>query len=96
MQKSAALRSVRPGLLPAFFRPRAVVRFMRDKRASFASKLLLLLAIAYVILPVDLVPDVPFIGWLDDLGFVSIALGWIGHKISKHERETTSDAGGEE
>ena len=40
---------------------------LRDPRAPLASKLVALLAVAYVISPVDLVSDlIPVLGWLDD------------------------------
>jgi len=40
---------------------------LRDPRAPLASKLVALLAVAYVISPIDLVSDlIPVLGWLDD------------------------------
>ncbi|MEZ4223613.1 MAG: DUF1232 domain-containing protein [Polyangiaceae bacterium] len=46
----------------------SLARFFLDHRASPFAKLFLLLAVIYVISPVDLIPDiVVVIGWLDDL-----------------------------
>lgn len=38
----------------------------------------LLLALAYVLLPFDFIPEalLPVIGWLDDAGVLGIAIGW--------------------
>ena len=49
--------------------PRLIFRLMMDRRVPFRLKLLVPAAIAYVILPFDLVPDfIPWgIGRLDDL-----------------------------
>jgi uncharacterized membrane protein YkvA (DUF1232 family) len=75
-------------LFPAFLRPTALYRFFRDKRASRGSKILLVLGLAYVIWPIDLIPDAaPFIGWLDDIGMASAVLGWVALKVSSHERK---------
>lgn len=47
---------------------------LRDPRAPGAAKLTALLAVLYVLSPVDLVPDVvPLLGWLDD-GVVAVLL----------------------
>lgn len=65
----------------------ALGRFFRDKKASFAGKAFLILTVAYVIMPVDAIPDVaPVVGWLDDLGMVAIALGYV-MKVTKRYQE---------
>jgi uncharacterized membrane protein YkvA (DUF1232 family) len=47
---------------------------LRDPRTPAAAKLTLVLAMLYVLSPVDLVPDViPVLGWLDD-GVVAVLL----------------------
>ena len=48
--------------------PRIIVMLMLDRRVPFRLKLLLPAAIAYIILPIDLVPDfIPWLGRFDDL-----------------------------
>ena len=43
-------------------------RLLKDPRVGFGPKLLFLVVLAYVILPVDLLPDfLPALGQLDDL-----------------------------
>ncbi len=52
-------------------------RLFRDRRVSVLAKALLVLTIAYVVWPFDLIPDVlPFIGEVDDLGVVLSGL-WL-------------------
>lgn len=47
---------------------------LRDPRTPAAAKLTALLAVLYVLSPVDLVPDVvPLLGWFDD-GVVAVLL----------------------
>lgn len=60
---------------------RAAVRYYRDPSASVLGKLVALVALVYVAVPVDLVPDVPVVGWLDDLGVVGLATGWLHRRL---------------
>jgi uncharacterized membrane protein YkvA (DUF1232 family) len=79
--------------MPIFLRPRALWRFFRDRRASRGSKILLVLAIAYVVWPVDLIPDVvPVFGWLDDVGVASAVLGWVAMSVNRHEAKAMDEA----
>ena len=58
---------------------RRIVALLRDPRTPRLPKIAIALAVAYVIWPVDLVPDflVPLGGYLDDLTFVWLALRWL-------------------
>ena len=58
---------------------RRIVALLRDPRTPRLPKLAVALAVAYVIWPVDLVPDFmfPVAGYLDDLTFVWLALRWL-------------------
>ncbi len=60
---------------------RAAGRYYKDPAASVFGKLLAFLAIAYVIMPLDLIPDVPFIGWIDDIGVVGLVTAWMTRRI---------------
>jgi uncharacterized membrane protein YkvA (DUF1232 family) len=52
-------------------------RLFRDARVSIVAKAVLVLTLAYVIWPVDIVPDfVPLLGEVDDLGVVLSGL-WL-------------------
>jgi uncharacterized membrane protein YkvA (DUF1232 family) len=47
-------------------------RYLRDGRVPTWRKLAGLLAVLYIISPVDALPDfIPVLGWLDDLGLLS-------------------------
>ncbi len=49
-------------------------RYLRDPSVGKGRKVLLVLAVLYVISPIDAIPDViPVIGWLDDIGFLGFA-----------------------
>ena len=58
-----------------FSQVRLAIRLLRDPRVPLLIKALPVLAGLYLISPFDLVPDVlPFLGQLDDLGVILIAL----------------------
>jgi uncharacterized membrane protein YkvA (DUF1232 family) len=49
----------------------AMTRLLRDPRAAAWAKLLALAAVAYVVWPLDALPDAaPLIAWIDDVGLV--------------------------
>ncbi|MDB4944422.1 MAG: hypothetical protein JWP97_3956 [Labilithrix sp.] len=66
-------------------RARALVRYFRDREASIAGKLFVLLTLVYVISPVDAIPDViPVIGWLDDLGLGTLAVAFMWKMVGRY------------
>jgi uncharacterized membrane protein YkvA (DUF1232 family) len=56
-----------------------VLALLRDPRTPALPRIAVLLAVLYLISPVDLLPGsvMPVIGWLDDLTFVWLALRWL-------------------
>lgn len=56
-----------------------VMALLRDPRTPALPRLAVLLAVLYLLWPVDLLPGavMPVIGWLDDLTFVWLALRWL-------------------
>lgn len=61
-----------------------MARYYRDPSASVFGKLVIFLALVYVVLPVDLIPDVPIVGWLDDLGVMGLATVWLGRVVTRY------------
>ena len=65
-------------------RTRALIRFFKDRDASLFGKMFVLAAVFYVVWPADLIPDVPVIGWLDDLGVMGLATAYLARVISRY------------
>ncbi len=62
-----------------------VVAWLRSPAVARWKKLLGLAAVAYVALPLDVVPDVvPVLGWLDDLGVVAATLAFLSREVKRH------------
>jgi uncharacterized membrane protein YkvA (DUF1232 family) len=66
-------------------RARALYRYFRDPAASVLGKLFVVLALVYVVSPVDAIPDVmPIVGWLDDVGVMSLAVAWMWRVVDRY------------
>jgi len=60
-------------------------RFIRDPKSDWKPKALVVLAILYLVWPLDAVPDlVPILGWLDDLGLDAVAVWYLMHATNKY------------
>ncbi|MBL8918963.1 MAG: DUF1232 domain-containing protein [Myxococcaceae bacterium] len=60
-------------------------RYFRDEKVAGWRKFVVVGAVAYVLLPIDLVPDlVPLLGWLDDIGAVGAALAFFSRDVANH------------
>lgn len=71
------------GKIVAMFRKELLLvwAMLRDARTPIAAKLIAVLAILYVISPVDLVSDfIPILGWLDD-GLIAYLLLQLAFKF---------------
>lgn len=77
----------RATLLSVLTSPRAWVRFFRDKSAPTFPKVIAVLALLYVVSPVDALPDftIPIVAWLDDLGVATIAATWLASVAAKYQ-----------
>jgi uncharacterized membrane protein YkvA (DUF1232 family) len=79
----------RATLLTVLTSPRAWIAFFRDKDAPKLPKFLALLALIYIVSPVDAVPEMlagPF-GLLDDLGLGTIAATWLASIAAKYDNK---------
>ena len=71
-----------------------MTRFFFSRGTPVLPKLAAVLALAYVVWPVDLIPDVaPVLGWLDDAGFATLAFGWVLKKAEEHSTQRALEAG---
>ncbi len=65
--------------------PAKVLAYIRDPTVPAWRKASGLLAALYIIWPIDLVPDViPILGWLDDLGVLSVGAWFMIREIRRH------------
>ena len=74
----------------AFERTRTVGklwRYLRDPGVAAGRKLAGVAAVAYVLWPLDVVPDgIPVLGWLDDAGIIAAAAAFLVAEVRRHER----------
>jgi len=64
----------------------------RDQRTGIGPKLITLLAMIYLISPIDLIPDfIPFFGYLDDLILVPLLLNLAVQMLPVEVRERSMD-----
>jgi uncharacterized membrane protein YkvA (DUF1232 family) len=67
-------------------------RYVRDPGVAAWRKLAGVGAVAYVVWPLDLIPDgFPVLGWLDDLGILAAVALFLVREVRRHER--TLEAG---
>ena len=78
MKSRSSSRQVRIGWF------RALLRYYRDPSASVLGKLVIFAALVYAVVPVDLIPDVPIVGWLDDLGVMGLASAWLARVVARY------------
>ncbi len=74
-----------PTARPSIGYARALVRYYRDPTASVFGKLVVFAAVAYAIIPIDLIPDVPIVGWLDDIGVMTLAMAWLTRVAHRYQ-----------
>ena len=74
----------------AFERTRTIGKlwsYLRDPGVAGWRKLAGVAAVAYVLWPLDLIPDtIPVLGWLDDAGIVAAAAAFLVVEVRRHER----------
>ena len=66
----------------------ALYRYFLDGKASLVEKIGILLAIIYLLNPMDLIPDfIPVMGFVDDGMIISFLVGKLKEKISVYKNE---------
>lgn len=74
-----------------------VGRYVRSPRVAGWKKVLGVLALVYAVAPIDAIPDVvPLLGWLDDLGVLTLAFGLIARDMAKHAKAAATKPPSEE
>lgn len=74
-------------------RLRAFPRYMRDNGVSTFKKGGVMLLIAYLLSPVDLIPELfagP-LGFLDDIGVLSLLSAWMYRELGEYRREEEAE-----
>ena len=60
----------------------ALYQYMMDPAVSWHRKSIVVGALVYFIVPIDVIPDLaPLVGYLDDLGVVTAVLKFLGHEL---------------
>lgn len=68
-------------------------RYVRDPSIPRWRRFAVLGAVLYLVMPVDLIPDVvPVLGWLDDVGILGAALAFFARDVARFERVQAIDA----
>jgi len=66
---------------------KGIWRFLKDGKSDWKPKAIAIIAIAYLLWPIDLIPDlVPLLGWLDDLGFIGLASWYLLRASSEYSK----------
>ena len=73
---------------------RALGRYYRDPSASVLGKLAAFAAVIYAIVPFDLIPDVPIVGWIDDIGVMGLATAWLLRAVARYREPAATLAQG--
>lgn len=63
---------------------RSLARYYKDPSASVLGKLVAFFALIYAIVPLDLIPDVPIVGWIDDLGVMGVSTWWLLRMVARY------------
>ena len=62
--------------------------YLRDPGVASWRKLAGVAAVAYVIWPLDLIPDaIPVVGWLDDVGILAATAAFLVAEVRRHQRK---------
>ena len=61
----------------------AVLTYISSRKISFWEKFLVLgFVLLYIVSPVDFIPDVPVMGWLDDIGVGALFIAFCNYRVS--------------
>jgi len=70
-----------------------LMRYLKDPQVRTWRKLAGVAALAYVVLPIDAIPDViPILGWLDDVGVLGAAAAFVVRDVNRHAPTVEGEA----
>jgi uncharacterized membrane protein YkvA (DUF1232 family) len=70
----------------------ALYRYMIDPEVHWSKKALVVAALAYFIVPIDIVPDfTPIVGYLDDAAVVAAVVKTLGKGLAKYYEKETAE-----
>lgn len=65
-----------------------VFTYLSSSKISFWEKFFITgLVLVYIISPIDLIPDIPVIGWLDDIGVGALFMAYCAHRVNAVEQQ---------
>ncbi|MFA6161663.1 MAG: DUF1232 domain-containing protein [Patescibacteria group bacterium] len=65
-----------------------LIKYLRDPKSDWKPKATIVVAILYLIWPIDLLPDIaPILGWLDDIGITSLAIAYLLHASGQYSKQ---------
>ena len=83
--KSPVVRKTRGKLdISMISKLRKLPAFLADTNVPFLKKGVLIAALVYVISPIDLIPDIPIIGWLDDMGVIGMVWVYLMNQLEQY------------
>lgn len=73
----------------------SVLAYFRNPTVDWKPKAAVVAAVLYLIWPADLIPDLPLLGWLDDVGVGSIVLWYVFRAVDRQKNDPPKhEAGG--
>ena len=61
----------------------AVFTYISSRDISFFEKFLVVgFVLLYIVFPIDLIPDVPFVGWIDDIGVSALFVAFCNYRVN--------------
>ena len=80
-------------ILALLGRIKGIIPMFKDKEVKWWKKVLIIAAIIYLVLPVDLIPPiVPVFGWLDDIIIWIALLYFMGPDLDKYVVQKSGNA----
>jgi len=70
----------------------AVLDYITSLKISLLEKFIVVgFVMAYILSPVDLIPDVPVVGWLDDIGVGALFIAFCSYRVGRLKSDDTKD-----